>query len=131
MRLYRIAGHRDPGFVDGSGSNTRFAHPSGIAIDVKGGVLVADRSNHVIRKCTRAGRVWTVVGSSVAGFKDGPFQSAQFQFPNDLAIEKTGALVVADTGNSRIRRVSHDGQVTTVATPETAAFFTAGDHKVL
>ncbi|PZR59050.1 MAG: hypothetical protein DLM50_02105 [Candidatus Meridianibacter frigidus] len=60
-------------------------------------------------------RVATFAGSGVAGFKDGPLASAQFLFPTALAQDESGNIYVADTGAQRIRVISKDGIVRTLA----------------
>ena len=101
------------GGIDGSGNV--FNTPSGLAIDAENNVYVADTGNNRIRKITPEGVVSTIAGSGTAGFADGPAPSAQFDGPVGVAVDETGNVYVADTYNDRIRRISVDGQVITVA----------------
>jgi sugar lactone lactonase YvrE len=103
------------GFVNGSASLARFAYPYGLAVDAAGNVYVADSINNAIRKVTAAGDVSTLAGSSTAGSADGTGAAASFRQPSGIVIESTGNLLVADTGNSTIRRITPAGVVTTVA----------------
>lgn len=89
--------------------------PVGIAVDRLGNVYVTEPQVHRIRRCAPDGSVTTVAGTGTAGFADGPGSVAQFHFPRGLAIDAAGNLFVADTDNRAIRRVSTDGEVTTVA----------------
>ena len=110
-----IAGS-DEGFGDGPALQARFNTPSGIAIDRDGNLFIADTSNNRIRKLS-ADRttVSTVAGSGAAGYRDGPAGDAEFDGPIGVAVDRSGNVYVADTYNDRIRRVSPEGEVTTVA----------------
>ena len=101
--------------VDGQGADARFVEPTGVAIDGAGTIYVADNGANLIRAISAAGFVSTLAGSGVSGLRDGAAATAQFFAPNGLALEADGSLLVADSGNHRIRRISRDGQVTTVA----------------
>jgi sugar lactone lactonase YvrE len=103
------------GFADGRGSEAAFNTPSGLAIDEKGNLYVADTSNNRIRKVTSEGMVTTIAGDGVAGSRDGPAQSAEFNGPLGVGVDKQGNVYVADTYNDRIRKVTPDGQVSTLA----------------
>jgi len=108
-----LAGNGEDGFVDGQGSAVRFNQPRGLALDLDGNLLVADSWNHAIRKVTMAGVVTTLVGGQ-QGFSDGPLASAQFYLPLDIVVDGEGTIIVADSGNHRLRKIV-DGQVTTLA----------------
>ncbi len=104
------------GAADGTGSAARFAAPSGLAIDAADNVYVADRDNSTIRKVTPAGVVATVAGAAGQhDYADGAGNAARFRNPMSVAIDRSGNLFVADTGNAAIRRISSDGLVTTWA----------------
>ncbi len=103
------------GFADGMGTTARFNTPYGILSDGAGGFYVADGINHRIRHVNASGVVSTVAGTGEAGTQDGPAQSAQFNLPTQLLRDEQGNLYVADTFNHRIRKISPDGTVSTVA----------------
>ena len=88
--------------------------PAGIAVDASGSVYVADTGNHQIRVVSPAGAVTTFAGGVHPGFADGPLAQALFKQPMGIAIDSQGAMVVADSGNNRIRRIA-DGLVSTIA----------------
>jgi streptogramin lyase len=109
-----IAGS-DEGFADGNAREAQFNTPSGIAIDKDDNLIIADTSNHRIRKLDKKGEVTTIAGAGAVGFQDGAANEALFDAPVGLAIDEQGNIFVADTYNDRIRKISTDGQVTTVA----------------
>lgn len=112
-----VAGASDGGGAeDGAGSSARFSRPLGVAFGRDGVVFVADTGNHVIRRIEPDGSVSTLAGvAGHAGATDGPSAVARFNGPRALAVEASGSLLVADTGNHALRRVSPSGWVTTVA----------------
>ena len=104
------------GAEDGTGSAARFYGPAGVGVDTAGNVYVADRDNHTIRKVTAEGVVTTLAGSpGYASMADGTGDSAYFHSPSGVAVDSAGDLVVADTENNMIRKVTAEGVVTTLA----------------
>ena len=102
------------GSANGTGTNATFNSPVGITPDSSGNLYVADRSNHRIRKITPLGVVTTFVGGS-GGYQDGTGTNAQFNSPYFTALDSSGNMYVSDTGNHRIRKVTPEGVVTTLA----------------
>jgi sugar lactone lactonase YvrE len=119
------------GYADGAGELAQFDNPNGTAVDAAGNIYVADSQNNLIRKITPAGVVTTLAGDlhdltnnyynptsggqPNAGLADGPGESAQFNYPTALALDRAGNLYVADTDNSLIRKITPEGMVSTVA----------------
>ncbi len=110
-----IAGTNTIGFVDGASSTAKFNNPTGIAIDALGNIIVADRDNHSIRSITPGGTVTTIAGTNIFGSDDGASSTARFNTPIGIAIDALGNIIVADRDNHRIRSISTEGTVTTVA----------------
>lgn len=109
-----LAGNGEVGFVDGQGAAARFNRPVGLALDVDGSILVADKGNHAVRRVTMAGAVSTVAGNGDAGFADGEATAACFSYPVDVVVDQNGMIVVADCKNNRLRKIV-GRQVTTLA----------------
>ena len=107
-----LAGQSTSGTTDDSGTSARFNTPTGIAIDSLRNLYVTDKNGHRIRKVTAQGGVSTLAGST-SGFTNDTGTAAQFNSPVGIAVDSTGTLYVADTGNHRIRTVSSTGVVTT------------------
>lgn len=104
------------GSTDGTGGAARFNHPSALAVDEAGNLLVADRDNHTLRKVTPAGVVTTLAGlAGSAGGADGTGSAARFNRPAGVAVDSAGNVFVAEAGNHTIRRVTPAGMVTTMA----------------
>ncbi len=106
-----------PGFNDGAALSARFFNPHGIAVDGQGNVYIADRYNHTIRKYDPLTQtVITLAGQhGENGSLDGQGTNARFNEPWGLCVTPDGTVYVADTKNNKIRKVTPDGIVTTVA----------------
>jgi sugar lactone lactonase YvrE len=103
------------GAADGKGSEALFNGPVGVAVAKDGTVYVADTYNDRIRSIDPQGMVKTIAGGEQPGFADGDGATARFDTPAGIAVAPDGALIVADSGNRRIRRVELNGNTTTVA----------------
>ncbi len=101
----------------GLATAAQFTHVAGIDTTADGGYLITDSGNNRIRKVSAGGIVTTVAGSATGGYSGdgGAADLAQILVPNGVASTPDGGYLIADTGNSRVRRVSPGGTITTVA----------------
>lgn len=121
----------------GPASAARLNNPQGVAVDGEGNLYIADTWNHRIRKVDRDGIITTVAGTGAPGYGGDcelewvpaagrrfipilncPAQPIQLSYPHALAINEAGDLLIADTGNHRVRRLALGG---------TAIFTVAGN----
>lgn len=114
-----VAGNGTAGYAGDGGpaGSAEFRNPVGIAFDGQGNLFVADLSNNRVRKISADGIVTTVAGNGAPGFSGdgGPATSAQLNAPASVAVDAGGNLFIADVSNSRVRKVSADGTIATVA----------------
>jgi hypothetical protein len=104
------------GWADGIGNEALFMFPTGLAIDSSDNIYIGDRGNHTVRKITPSAVVTTLGGAAFqSGTNDGLIGASRFSFPEGVAVDKAGAVYVADRANSMIRKITPDGMVTTFA----------------
>ena len=112
------------GVISTVAGREQLSNPYGVAPDGSGNLYIADTGNHRIYKVNSAGVISTVAGSGTAGYSGdgGAAVAAQLNFPRGVAPDGSGNLYIADTWNSRIRKVNSAGTITTVAGDGTAGF---------
>jgi len=112
-----VAGNGTQGFSgdNGPATSAQLNYPQGVAVDSAGNLYVADIGNARVRKVSN-GVITTVAGNGTSGFSgdNGPATSAEFFNTTSVAVDSAGSLYIADSLNSRIRKVSN-GVITTVA----------------
>jgi sugar lactone lactonase YvrE len=127
-----VAGTGQPGFSGDGGKATaaQLHAPVYLAVDSTGNLFIADFYNHRVRKVTPDGTITTYAGSGTVddatviccvnptgGFSgdNGPATGARLNGPSGLALDALGNLFIADSFNYRVRKVSPQGGITTVA----------------
>ena len=124
-----VAGSGIYGFSGDGGPATsaELSYPFGVAVDASGNLFIADSDGNRIRKVSANGIITTVAGNGSTGFAGdgGPATSASLSQPGGVTVDVSGNLFIADTLNNRIRKVSANGIITTVAGNGSVGF--AGD----
>ena len=128
-----IAGNRTAAYSGDGGPAARasLCYPTGVAADRAGNLYIADMGNYRVRKVSSGGTITTIAGTGVCnphqsdlpGYSGdgGPATSAKLD-ALDVAADSAGNVYIADSRNSRIRKVSPDGIITTVAGNGTLGF---------
>ena len=103
------------GSNEGAGEGAHFNIPQGIVF-ARGGLIVADAQNHLIRFVSTSGVVTNLAGSAgLFGNVNGQGAAARFSYPRGLAADAAGNIYIADSQNNRIRKLDMNNNVTTVA----------------
>ncbi len=115
-----VAGGGSPadGLGDGMpATQAALQHPRGLAVAADGTLYIADNYTHRIRRVATDGIISTFAGNGTAGFSGdgGPAIAASLNNPTDITLGLDGSLYIADSSNSRVRRVGLDGIINTVA----------------
>ncbi len=128
--LQTVAGTVGPAGFGGDGGpalSARFNQPRGVAVAKDGGFYIADSRNERVRRVWPDGKITTFAGTGSQGY-DGngrPATSARLNTPRDVDEAPDGSLVIADSGNNRVRLVAPDGTITLLA--GTGSFSASGD----
>jgi uncharacterized protein (TIGR03437 family) len=127
--LTLIAGTARAGFSGDGGPavNAQLNNPQGVAVDTSGAVYIADAANNRVRVVSPAGIIATFAGNGTVGYTDAAAATdAQLNTPTGLALDASGNLYIADSGNSVVRQVSTSGAITTVAGSSAVGYFGDG-----
>jgi uncharacterized delta-60 repeat protein len=110
-----FAGSGAAGATNNTGTSAQFNGPFGITIDASGNIYVSELTNHNIRRITTGAVVTTLAGGGTSGYTDNTGTSARFNTPRHIIADLSGNIYVSDYNNSRIRRVTSAGVVSTIA----------------
>jgi RHS repeat-associated protein len=105
-----VAGNGEPGSSGDGGSATaaEIGQPYGIDVGRDGTLYIADRIHHVVRRVDGGGAIGTFAGSGHGGAGgDGSApRRADLSFPEDVTVAPDGSVLIADSGNGRVRRAA-------------------------
>ncbi|MBS1788013.1 MAG: hypothetical protein JST85_09840 [Acidobacteria bacterium] len=113
-----IAGNGSAEYAGNGGAATAASlnNPQSIAFDREGRLLIADTYNHVIRRVDHNGIIATIAGTVPGhGGDGGPATKAQINLTMAVAVGPDGSIFISDAANSRIRQVTPDGTIQTIA----------------
>ena len=115
-----VAGNGVPGFAGDGGPavNAELNFPISLAVTASGIIFINDSGNFVIRRVDQSGNISTYAGQGGIGFcgDSGSAINACLFLPQGLAVDSSGDLFIADTGNNLVRRVDGASQIiTTIA----------------
>jgi uncharacterized protein (TIGR03437 family) len=101
----------------GPASRAELDGPRGVTEDIYGNLYIAEFYGERVRKVTPGGTITTIAGTGNAGYSGdgGPATSAELAGPYRVTVDLQGNIYIPDSGNSRVRKVSPDGTITTVA----------------
>jgi uncharacterized protein (TIGR03437 family) len=101
----------------GTALAAQLSDAEGLAMDRQGSVYIADANNHRVRRVTTTGIIQTLAGTGFPGFSGdgGPASQAQLNSPYGMGVDAAGNVYIADLGNNRVRKVSPDGTINTIA----------------
>jgi len=113
----------------GQATNATLVGPAGVAVDAAGNIYIADSLDNRIREVSPAGIISTLAGNGSAAYSgDGGLAIlAALSSPVSVAVDATGNLYIVDSGNSRVRVVTTDGKINTIA-GDGSQFGESGDH---
>jgi sugar lactone lactonase YvrE len=125
-RITTIAGTGTAGSagLDAPATEAQLRFPFGVDVAPNGEVLIADTFNHRVVTIDRSGRLQVVAGTGASGYSGdgGPAEDAQLRLPYTARWGQAGRIVIADTGNDRVRVVGRDGTIETIAGDGTRGF---------
>ncbi|MFD7745066.1 RICIN domain-containing protein [Streptomyces sp. NPDC059698] len=124
-KISTVAGTGVAGFKgdDEPAVTAQLNRPYGIALDGTGNLYFSDYNNHRVRKVSTDGKISTVAGAG-AGYRgdNGPAVSAQLNCPREVAVDAAGSVYITDAANHRVRVITPDGKISTIAGTGAAGF---------
>ncbi len=108
-----------PGYPGDGGPATQaiLREPGSTYVDQAGRLYIVDAANHRIRLVQPGGEITTIAGNGIAGFSGdgGPAIDAQLNYPSSVTVDPAGNVYIADKSNHRVRKVTPDGKIRTIA----------------
>jgi sugar lactone lactonase YvrE len=117
--ILTVAGNGTAGYFGDGGpaASAELDTPMGLAVDGSGNLYIADYHNNCIRRVDKGGIITTAAGNGKPGYSGdgGSATGAELNSPDDVAVDTSGNLYIADTGNNCVRKVDTAGIISTVA----------------
>ncbi len=114
-----VAGTGEKGYSGdgGPGTEARLSWPTALALDAAGNLFFSEKVNGVVRRLSPNGVITTIAGTGVLGFSGdgGPATEAMLNWPDGIAIAEDGTMYINDGANFRVRRISPNGTIDTIA----------------
>jgi len=110
-----VAGNATRGYADGVGTSAMFSAPETVDFDPQGNLIVADKTNNMIRKITPNGTVSTLAGQLTAGYFNASGTLAKFNLPSAATVDAAGNIYVTDYTNNCVRKIDPTGAVSTLS----------------
>ena len=101
----------------GPATNAQLHLPMGVAVDHNFNVYIADTGDNTIRKVTTDGNIATIAGDSFPSYQGdaGLAIKAELHGPEDVAVDSSGNIYIADTQNAYVRKITTDGNINFIA----------------
>jgi sugar lactone lactonase YvrE len=101
----------------GPATSATLSNPQGVAVDAAGNLYIADSQDYAIRMVNVSGTINTVAGNGSPGSSGdgGPATSAQIGYVAGLTVDAGGNIYIGDHDNNRVRKITPNGIITTVA----------------
>ncbi|MFZ1700559.1 MAG: RHS repeat-associated core domain-containing protein [Pyrinomonadaceae bacterium] len=105
----------------GMALDAQLFQPQGVAVAADGSVLISDTNSNRIRRVDPNGAITTIIGNGVPCQPmdncgdDGPGSAATLNSPRKIHLAEDGSIFIADSGSNRVKKLSTDGTITTVA----------------
>jgi arylsulfatase len=109
------AGNGQKGTIDGPPGKVQFDTPSGVRVDGKGNLYVFSYEENSIRVIDARGNVRSVIATRKEGYRDGRVSEARIRAPRGVVFDRQGNLFFSDCWNHRIRKITPEGIVSTLA----------------
>ena len=102
--------------IAGTTSNSVIFYPEGVAVDSSGNVYIADTGNNVVEKVTPGGTLSTIAGTGASGAPSaGSAVTSKLSRPQDVSVDSSGNVYIADTGNNVVEKVTSGGTLSIIA----------------
>ena len=110
-----ICGTGKLGSTDGPAKSSLISHPHAVAVGLDSKVYIGEASGRKLRVIDLSGNLLTLAGSGEKGYQDGKGKEALFNTILSIAVDLDGNILACDIANNRIRKITTDGLVTTIA----------------